>query len=164
MQPIDRFALEPHAGPYERWPLDSRLRDGGVACDARVPGYVIEAQYATPLGTLLVTSWDCPFEESSSFVLLDDALRVVAHRELLSPYASWLLDAHWPEGEDTLVLHYQRDAFFRLQVLPPARWWPRWPRLRLRRVRHWRAEPRMVAAEAALVDRLREIGRTLETG
>lgn len=157
MQPDTRFALETHAGPYERWPQTSRLIVDGVRMDARVPGYVIDAQYRTPLGTLLVTSFDCVFEESSCFLLLDGTHRVLARRDLGTPYSSWLLDAHWPTGPTTLVLHYQVDAFFSLAIMPTRRLWPRCPRLRLRRGSHWRGEPRMVAAHQAFEARLREI-------
>ena len=161
MEPIARFGLESHAGPYERWPTTSRLVVDGAPLDVRVPGYVIEAQYSTRLGTLLVTSFDCPFEESNSFVLLDDALRVVARRQLLTPYASWLLDTHWPEDETTLVLHYHAGDFFRLRLVPPRRLWPRRPTLRLRRVQDWRGEPRMSQAYETLQARLRDIERSL---
>ncbi len=157
MQATARFALETHAGPYERWPSSSRLIVDGTPVDARVPGYVIDAQYRTPFGTLLVTSFDCPFEESSCFLLLDEALRIVARKELVAPYASWLLDAHWPDASGALVLHYQVGAFFRLEVMPPRRWWPRRPWLRLTRVVHWRRDPRMCAAHAALEAQLRAL-------
>lgn len=164
MQPTTRFALETHAGPYASWPPTSRLLVDGALQQARVPGYVIDAQYATAHGALLVTSHDCLFEESSEFLLLDDALRVVSRRALATPYDTWLLDGHWPEGDgDTLVLHYQRDVFFRLRVMPPRRWWPRHPWLRLRRVDAWRAEPRLVAAQDALRARLEDIAQALES-
>lgn len=159
MQPIARFALESHAGPYEDWPLTSRLIVDGVPVEPRVPGYVIDAQYDTPFGTLLVTSFDCLFEESNCFLLLDETLRIVAKKELAAPYGSWLLDAHWPETSGALVLHYQVGVFFRLDVLPPRRWWPRRPRLRLTRVAQWRSDARMHAAHAALEAQLRALAR-----
>lgn len=163
MQPIERFSLERHAGPYADWPVDSELWLDGMRTGMRVPGYVIDAQYDTPLGTLLATSFDCPFEDSNAFVLLDGDHRILARREIGTPYASWLLDTHWPESDTTLVLHYYAATFFRLQLLEPTRWWRR-PRLRLRRVLRWRAEPRMVDAHAALLARLDEIGRAAAAG
>lgn len=162
MQPIARYSLEPHEGPYERWPLTSRLCLDGVPLDAQVPGYVIEAQYDTPHGVLLVNSFDCPFEESNAFVLLDPAHRIVAQRELLAPYASWLLDAHWPEGPATLALHYHVGVFMRLDVLPPRRFRLRRARLRLRRVRT--PDAAMRAAQARLEAALAQIAREVEAG
>lgn len=159
MLPTGRYGLEPHPGAYADRPPDSRLCVDGAAVAARVPGYRIEAQYATAHGALLVTSFDCPFEESNAFVLLDARHRVVAARSLLTPYGSWLLHAHWPEDAATLVLHYQVRAFFRLRLLPPARWWPRRPRLRLRPVAAWREDPRMAASHAALRAQLDADGR-----
>lgn len=157
MQPITRYSLEPHAGPYARWPLTSRLRMDGVPLDAQVPGYVIEAQYDTPHGVLLVTSFDCPFEESNAFVLLDAQHRVVAQRALLAPYASWLLDAHWPEGPTTLALHYHVGVFMRLEILPRRRFLLPRARLRLRRVHA--PDAAMRAAQARLEAALEAIAR-----
>lgn len=161
MQPITRFALEAHAGPYDRWPATTALLADGLPTGARVPGYVIDAQFATPLGTLLVTSYDCPFEEANTFLLLDDAHRIVARTDLGAMYASWLLAGCWPTSATSLALHYHQDLFHDLDLLPPGGWWRRRPRLRLRRRDDWRADARMVAARDALQVRLADIDRAL---
>ncbi len=150
MQAIDRYRLETHNGPYASWPSTSHLIVDGRLTTQRAPGYVIEAQYRTPHGDVLITSYDCPFEESNAFVLLDAQHRCVAKKSLGGWYASFLLHAHWPINASTLVLHYAEALFFTLSVLPP---WPcigRAPRLRLRRVAHWQGDERMRASHRAL--------------
>lgn len=143
MTPLQSFGLVPHEGPYERWPLESTLVVDGRPSAGRVPGYVVEAQYRTPLGDLLITSWDCPFEESNSFLLLDAAQRVQARAALAVPYGSYLLQAHWPVDALTLVLHYSGPLFYTLSVLPAAGWLRGRPRLRLQRVLAWQRDARM---------------------
>ena len=158
MTPIDRYRLARHDGPYERWPLTTPLFADDRPTGQRVPGYVIDAQYRCAAGALLVTSFDCLFEESNAFLLLDAAHRCIAKRELQTPYATWLLHAHWPQDASTIVLHYQTAIFMRLQVLPPAWWWPRRPRLRVSRCPGWRSDPRMVDSHRRLQDQLARIG------
>lgn len=157
MTPIDRYHLPAQAGTAQETPLTSALWVGGRPTGEHVPGCAIEAQYATPLGDLLVTSYDCPFEESNSFVLLDAAARTVARADLAVPYGSFLLNEHWPLDETTLVLHYHERLFYTLAVAPAGRWLVRRPRLRLRRQHRWQADARMAQAHARLQQRLAEI-------
>lgn len=161
MKPIHRYSLEPHDGPYDSWPLTSRLLLDGKPTDARIPGYFIEAQYESGAGPVIVTSYDCPFEESNSFVLLNGSLEVVARAELGVPYGSFLLDAHWPVDESTLVLHYHEDLFYRLTVVQPRGWLRTKPRLKLRRERAWRQDPQMREAHARSQQRLADIEASL---
>lgn len=162
MQPVDRFGLESHEGPYQGWPTTSRLRVDGVFVYTRVPGYLIEAQYACEAGFLIVTSFDCPFEESNAFVLLDRAYRVLAKRELLAPYATFLLDAHWPVDPETIALHYQETLFYTLRVVRPGPLpWQR-HRLALRRTLAWERDARMQASHARLMADLAAIRSGLD--
>src|SRR5206468_5883961 len=41
MKPITRFALEKHDGPYETWPLRSRVSLDGKPTDISLPGYTL---------------------------------------------------------------------------------------------------------------------------
>jgi hypothetical protein len=140
---LQRYSLAPHEGPYASWPLRSLLQIDDRPSVTQVPGYVIEAQYQTPLGDLLITSWDCPFEEANSFVLLDAAQRIQAQAELAVPYGSFLLHAHWPVDAQTLILHYHNQLFYTLRIQPATGWLRRSPRLRLGRVAAWRQDARM---------------------
>ena len=140
MRAITGFSLEQHSGPYEDWPRVTRLLFDGRPTGAAIPGFVIEAQYECAPGYLLITSQDCPFEESNDFVLLDRAYRQIAHGGLAVPYASFLLNAHWPEGDGGLLLHYHEALFYRLAIV--RRFFGRGFRLRLQRVKNYERDPR----------------------
>src|SRR6266508_3806727 len=45
MKPIIRFALEKHDGPYETWPLRSRVSLDGKPTDISLPGYTLLHQF-----------------------------------------------------------------------------------------------------------------------
>lgn len=88
---LNRFALEIHDGPYEKWPTKSRLIVDGVITEQRLPGYSLLHQFALDDGYLLVTDYDCPFEECTNFILLDSTFKKRASRSLGVPYGSFLL-------------------------------------------------------------------------
>ena len=161
MQPTDRYRLESHPGPYESWPRTTRLIVDGELTEHTVSGYVIDAQYHCPLGTLLITSYDCLFEEANSFILLNDEHRIIAKRFLGAMYDSFLLDAHWPIDEFTIALHYQTTLFYTLSVLPPLAYFGRRPRLKLLPCLTWRSDERMMNSYRALEQSLQEIKQTL---
>ena len=60
MHRLNVFELAKHEGPYELWPQTTELIKDGVPTGKKIPGYIIEAQYAHTNGFVLVTSWDCP--------------------------------------------------------------------------------------------------------
>jgi len=154
---IDSYALTAHEGPYADWPLTTPLLCDGRPTDARVPGYVIEGQYRWREFVLLLTSWDCPFEESCDMLLLDAAHRIVAHASLGAPYASLLLHAHWPIDASSLRLHFHQRDCYTLTVTPPSWWWPGGHRLRLRH--HWIAprDARTLASISELAAQLSQL-------
>lgn len=55
MQPVDRFALDTHDGPYETWPSRTHVLVDGVRSALAVSGYVLLRQFETPAAYLLVT-------------------------------------------------------------------------------------------------------------
>src|SRR4026208_2297528 len=75
MTPIDRFRLQPNEGPDEKVPVKSRLFLDGQPTRIKLPGYQLLCQYETAHGYILVTDYDCPFEESTHFALVSKALR-----------------------------------------------------------------------------------------
>jgi hypothetical protein len=121
LQPITTFSLATHTGRYENWPLRTPLFADGVPTNATVPGYVIDGQYRCDDGYLLITSWDCPFEESYDFVLLSDDFRQLSHATLGVPYGTYLLHAHWPLDDRSVQLHFQTSQFYTLSIRPPGR-------------------------------------------
>jgi hypothetical protein len=107
---ITRFALETHSGPYEKWPLKSRLIVDGVTTERRVPGYTLLHQFEMADGYLLVTDYDCPFEEATDFILLDRELKARSHRSIGAAYCSFLLERiEWLDEHSLLAMFYRHD-------------------------------------------------------
>jgi hypothetical protein len=132
LEPIARFSLVSHEGPYKDWPLRTPLLVDGRHTGVSVPGYEIEGQYRCDAGYLLINNWDCPFEESYDFVLLADDFATLSCVSLCVPYGSFLLHAHWPLGEASVRLHFYTSLFYTLHIRPPGRIRRR-PRLHLER-------------------------------
>ena len=145
MTPTQRYSLASPFGAGDQAPGSAALLDAGRATGVKVSGCLIEAQYATSLGTLLITSYDCPFEEANSFVLLDERHAELARAALGAPYASFLLLAHWPVDALTLALHYAPDVFYTLRIAP-LQGWRRTPRLQLQAQADWAQDARMRAS------------------
>ena len=99
MSAVSRFSLQTHSGPYEKWPLKSRLICDNQLTGTQLAGYSLLYQFETPAGYFLIHDWDCPFEEMTHFTLLDRKLRVLSSRALGAPYSSWLL-THLKEIDD----------------------------------------------------------------
>ncbi|HGL6719451.1 hypothetical protein NTJ56_12620 [Burkholderia contaminans] len=94
MKPIEHFTLETHDGPYETWPSRTHARVNGERCGLTVSGYVLLSQFETPDAYLLVTDYDCLFEEAVTFTLVSkDPLKALARRTIGAMYASCHLDA-----------------------------------------------------------------------
>lgn len=154
MTPIDRYRIEKHEGDYTTWPGKSRLWADDQLLPEPVSGYVIEGQYDTPLGSLLITSYDCMYEEANSFLLIEPSGRVRAQADLGVPYGSFLLHAHWPVDESTLALHYHGDQFYTLSVRP-GRWWELGQvRLALEPCADWQGDARMAASARQVARKL----------
>lgn len=85
MRPIDRFSLERHEGPYESWPLRTRLSCAGERTALELAGYDLRWQFELDIGYLLITDHDCPFEEIYEIYLLGRDLRLRSHHSDPSP-------------------------------------------------------------------------------
>ncbi len=130
--PVDRFELQAHDGPYQSWPGRSRLIVDGELHTTAIPGYVLLRQYALPDGYLLVTDFDCAFEESTCFTLLSLNLRVTSHRTLGGMYSSFLLKRVQWYNERELVATFIDHGDWRLTIRPWSIPYLR-PKLKLRR-------------------------------
>jgi hypothetical protein len=97
MLEITRFSLEKHRGAYEKWPRQTRLLADGVMLDLAINGYTLLKQFETEAGYLLVTDFDCMYEEVISFTLIDRACtRVLSNRQIGAPCQTyWLDDIIW---------------------------------------------------------------------
>jgi hypothetical protein len=94
MKSISRFALEKHDGPYETWPLRSRLTLDGKPTDISLPDYTLLHQFETSNGYILVTDYDCPYEEITNFALISKQLRLQSCRWFGWMYENILARAH----------------------------------------------------------------------
>jgi hypothetical protein len=106
MQPVKLFSLERHSGPYETWPRKTRLFVEGADTGQTVSGFVVEAEYKCKVGYLLITSYDCLFEEANTFTLLNERLETLSAVHLGGWYETFLLDKHMPTSANSLELHY----------------------------------------------------------
>ena len=113
MKEIKRFALLPHAGSYETWGERSQLIFDGKPTSTTVPGHQLLRQYEVPMGYLLATDFNCPYEEQTHFLLLDHRFRVLSDRVLGVPAlsvasnGSYLLkDIEWLDDWHFLTIPY----------------------------------------------------------
>jgi hypothetical protein len=140
LQEIDIFSLETHDGPYEKWPLKTRLFKHGTPTTLTLPGYILLHQYKTKAGYFLfVTDWDCPYEEMTHFILTDEHLRIRSSRQLGGPYVSYLLTAFSPQPDGSAIATFGMDSgndrHYRLKIRDFSFFWI-WPKLSLRRCSH----------------------------
>ncbi|MGL5667252.1 MAG: hypothetical protein ACRDD9_14075 [Shewanella sp.] len=119
MQPITAFTLRVSDTEVLTQPLYFNQQATG----ANIAGRQLEAQYRCTLpngtqGYLLLTSYNCPFEESTECSLFDASFKLVASRSLSQSYHSFLLYAHWPVADNGLRLHYYDQLVWDLHILP----------------------------------------------
>ena len=117
---IECFSLAKHEGDYENWPLETELYHNGQATCASVAGSVLEAQYAMAAGYLLVSTWDCPFEEMATFLLLDTELNLLSRTDLGGWYATGeFKNPRWTDPK-TLEFCFFGDERWQLAIV--TRW------------------------------------------
>ncbi|MCL2658010.1 MAG: hypothetical protein FWD62_11470 [Betaproteobacteria bacterium] len=106
MKAIERFSLAAHSGDYASWPLRTPLYFDSRASSLKVSGYQLLHQFETIAGYLIVTDYDCPFEEAVSFTLIDSSLtRILSERRIGAPYCScWLKSIEWTDERHFVVM------------------------------------------------------------
>jgi hypothetical protein len=109
MHPINRFSLEKHAGPYETWPLRSKLYLDNEFTGSCVSGYSLLHQFKTANSYVLILDDDCPFEERTTIVLLNNKLRIMSQRSFFAPYESYLLDDVTCLDKKRIVLTFYKN-------------------------------------------------------
>ena len=109
MKEISSFSFKAQQGPYETWSLCSELIKDGKRTGKYIPGFVIGAQYAYKDLYLIVTSWDCPFEESQEFILLAQDLTVLCKKHIGHIYSTVQLESHETVAEDQVIFHCNDD-------------------------------------------------------
>jgi hypothetical protein len=107
-----RFALESHTGAYENWPAKSRLLVDGALTELRLPGYSLLHQFEIGEGYLLVTDYDCAYEEATNFILLNRDLSILSSQSIGAPYCSFLLNRiEWLDERNFIAVFYQNDRW-----------------------------------------------------
>jgi hypothetical protein len=85
MRAISRFSLEEHPGDYDTWPVRTRLLADGTPTSLKLSGYDLRWQFELDGGFLLITDYDCPYEEAYEIYLLSAQLRMRSHHSDPSP-------------------------------------------------------------------------------
>ena len=167
MQPITAFSLlTVRTDGLELNPLKMPLYFNGQHTHTFITGRVIEGQYRCVLpnktsGYLVITSFDCPFEESTEFSLLDEAFKIIATTSLAQMYDSFLLYAHWPMADNRLRLHYYGQFVLDLVMTTGCSWLSFQPKLKLVEVVDPQSDPQTAASLVELSQRLGAIGKSL---
>ncbi|MGI2058973.1 hypothetical protein ACRN9T_17565 [Shewanella baltica] len=167
MQPITAFSLlTARTDGLELNPLKMPLYFNGQYTHTFIAGLVIEGQYRCvlpnkTLGYLVITSFDCPFEESTEFSLLDEAFKLIATTSLAQMYDSFLLHSHWPIADNRLRLHYYGQFVLDLVITAGSSWLTARPKLKLIEVVDPQSDPQTAAAMAELAQRLAAIEKSL---
>lgn len=81
---------------------------------------MIDAQYRCRGYYLLVTSWDCPFEESYEFLLLSEDLRVVSKKRLGVWYSTEDIEAHWSISESEVLFRCWNRPPIIIEIRPTS--------------------------------------------
>lgn len=143
MKRINRFTLEKHDGPYETWPLRSRLFLDSKPTDLFLPGYALLHQFETLDGYIFITDYDCPYEEITNFAFIGkQPLRLISCRWLGGMYETFLLEhIEWIDERTFIAVIGGSDHCWRLFIrswgIPYIR-----PRLKLQWLAHARSDYR----------------------
>ena len=121
MGPLNLFRLVPEPGSSQR----SQLFSGDTAI-GQVDGTVLEAQFQTSRGYLVVTADGNPYEEVIHFHLLNEKMEVADHVSLGRPYHAGILSDVAVGAGDELEFSFFESERWRLVILTqPERVSPR---------------------------------------
>ena len=110
MKKISCFSFNSQPGAYDTWSLCSELILNEKPTGKYVPGFVMGAQYAYKNLLLIVTSWDCPYEESQEFILLSKDLTVLCKKHIGHIYSTVVIESHEAIAEDQVLFHCNDDV------------------------------------------------------
>lgn len=124
MQPITDYRLAQPPGESAPRPLRTPLLySDGRETGCKVPGFVLLHQFRVGVETLLITDWDCPYEEATEVMLLDATHRQVARRSFGAMYSSWALRQVEVVDARRLRLDFYGGPSLRVAVRDAAPWW-----------------------------------------
>lgn len=118
MTEFNRFTLEKHDGPYETWPLRSRLLLDGEPTNLSLPGYTLLFQFEAAEAYILITDYDCPYEEITNFALVSKRpLRLLSCRWLGWMYETFILERiEWIDQRTFIAVIGGSDHCWRLSI------------------------------------------------
>ena len=120
MEAITLFSLVTHSGAYKDWPLKTPLLLNGQPTLLAIPGFQMLHQFQLQSGDyLLITDWDCPFEEATEFLLISSDFKITARKKLGAPYVSFLLDTVEVLNNNQLKVTIFENDHFLLTIKPP---------------------------------------------
>jgi hypothetical protein len=118
MQTINSFSLQAHNGEYNTWPLQTLLIKNAAPTQAYLPGYQLLHQFQLSSGEfLLITDWDCPFEEATEVLLLSTDLALIARHTFAVPYGSFNLEAIQVIDDANLKLTFYQNDCWQVTIL-----------------------------------------------
>ena len=110
MKPVALFSLQTHAGDYQAWPFETQLLLNNQPTQTYLLGYQLLHQLQLASGEyVLITDWDCPFEEATEVLLLSTQLKLLARHTFAVPYGSYLLDTLQVLDDANLKLIFYQD-------------------------------------------------------
>lgn len=112
MTPTTLFSMQTHTGDYQKWPLETLLLKNALPTQTYLPGYQILHQFQLNSGEyLLISDWDCPFEEATEVLLLSAKLALIARHSFGVPYGSFnLKDLQVIDDANLKLIFYQNDS------------------------------------------------------
>ncbi|MBX9295921.1 hypothetical protein ACFFU8_14975 [Chromobacterium piscinae] len=129
MEPINDFILEPLAEHPDQ--IHSWLWMNGKRTSTWLKGLSLLHQFRFADGYLLISDFDCPFEEVTVFTLLDLRLRKVCSRSIGAMYSSFLLSGIEWRSPCHALLDFGGGDYWELNIrrfhVPLL-----WPRLQVR--------------------------------
>ncbi|MBN7820049.1 hypothetical protein [Bowmanella yangjiangensis] len=126
MLAINLFSLQQHQGHYHEWPLSSVLYYKGQSLGIRIPGYVIEGQFALKDYYLLLVNWDCPFEEGYEVIVISHRLKVVGTYSFTPFLNNYLLSSISETTANQFQLVFNQKERFNLTIdYPKTHWFSR---------------------------------------
>ncbi|MBI1353593.1 MAG: hypothetical protein GC160_04550 [Acidobacteria bacterium] len=122
---VQSFALRPIDRPGSDGAAASELLRDGAAVGTVVEGAVLEAQYETDCGEILLFATDdSPYEEQLHIYLLDSDSQVQESLHIGQAYTPGILKDLRADPGDSVTFRFFSDGSFRLRLLDePKRQW-----------------------------------------
>jgi len=102
--------------------IQSNLGYRGSNTGYTIKGYRIDNQFQLGDEYVILTNWDCPYEESTEIALLDRTFKPLATRTIGVMYSTFILQGVEIADSGTLLLDYGEGVCYRLTVRDRSGW------------------------------------------